>query len=307
MSRDRIAEMQTFLRVVDLGSFSAAARETGLSQSYVSKIVAGLERRLGARLLNRTTRHVTPTEAGLIFYDRSKAALGAIDDAEAEARSGQVDLRGTLRISTSAMASAALVLPAILAFREAHPGVQIEAVVEDRRIDPVEERIDLIVRSGALTDSSLVARRAGYAELVIVASPAYLSGPRSIPATAGDLAAHDIVIAGRGTGNVDTRLRRRWENDHVAVVGPGLRVSTAILAREIALAGAAITFIPRFLAEQDLVARSLIEIILPDLNVPGLEINLVHAYGTAPPLRVRTFMDLAVKLWRESGRLTDRS
>src|SRR5687768_11448693 len=153
MSRDRLQAMETFARVVEGGSFSAAARAARVSQSQVSKLVAALEARVGTRLLNRTTRFVTPTEAGVAFYERCRAALVAIDEAEAEARAGQIAIRGTLRINTSAIAAASLVLPAAMAFRDANPGVRVDIVVDDRLIDPVQEGVDLLLRAGQLSDS----------------------------------------------------------------------------------------------------------------------------------------------------------
>ncbi|MCW5696399.1 MAG: LysR family transcriptional regulator [Bauldia sp.] len=296
---DRLAAMETFVRVVDGGSFSAAAKSTGVSQPHVSKIVAGLEKRLGARLLNRTTRHITATEAGLAFYERCKAALTAIDDAETEARIGQGAIRGLLRINTSAMAGSALVLPAILAFRESHPGVRIEVAVDDRRIDPVQEGVDLIVRSGQLTDSTLVARRAGFAPLVLVAAPAYLVG-RPAPATVKDLEDHAVVLIGRNRGPFDLRSPDRSGAIHTARIDGPVAVGNALLARDACLAGAGIAFLPRFFGDDLIAAGRLVEI-LPDFTMPRLEINLVHPFGRAPPRKVGAFIDLAIALWRREG------
>jgi DNA-binding transcriptional LysR family regulator len=296
---DRLAAMETFVRVVDGGSFSAAAKSTGVSQPHVSKIVAGLEKRLGARLLNRTTRHVTATEAGLAFYERCKTALTAIDDAETEARVGQGAISGLLRINTSAMAGSALVLPALLAFRELHPGVRIEIAVDDRRIDPVQEGVDLIVRAGQLTDSTLVARRAGFAPLVLAASPGYLAG-KPAPQTVKDLEDHNVLLIGRNRGPYDLRTPDRFGTIHTATIEGPVAVGNALLARDAGLAGAGIVFLPRFLADEPFAAGRLVHV-LPDFTMPRLEINLLHPFGRAPPRKVGAFIDLAIALWRREG------
>ena len=190
---DRLTAMELFVRVTESGSFSAAARDSATSQSRVSKIIAGLEARLKAPLLVRTTRHMSLTETGERYYRQCKAVLAAIEDAESAVASGQQAITGRLRVNTSAMLALPLVLPALLAFRAKNPGLEVDLVMDDRRIDPVAEAVDLIVRVGALDDSRLVVRRVGRSTFGFYAAPAYLAQTAEPIARLADLARHAVI------------------------------------------------------------------------------------------------------------------
>lgn len=292
---DRLAAMETFVRVVDGNSFTAAARALGSSQSRVSKAIAALEARLGARLIVRTTRHISLTPDGTEFYRRARAILAATEEAEAGVRIGQDLIGGRIKVNTSAMLALPLVQPALLAFREAHPKLSIELVMEDRRIDPVEEGVDLIVRVGALDDSGLVARRAGAARFGFFAAPAYLAANPAPLRTLADLSQHTMIAI------PERRLRGRQAPAGL-VIERKIIVSNGLLAQAAVLSGAGITVLPRFLAAEDVDAGRLVEV-LADTDLPTADISFLHPFGQDAPLRIRTFMDFAAARWRESGAL----
>lgn len=297
MSRQRLVEMETFLRVADTGSFSAAARLTGGSQSQVSKIVKALEERLGVRLVNRTTRRLSLTEAGSAFCRDCRAALAAIDQAEEDARGTQAAIRGKLRINTSGMLGAGLVVPAAVAFQVDHPELRIETLAEERRIDPVEEAIDLIVRVGSRTDLTLVGRRAGAAEAVLVASPDYLRR-RGTPSTPAELRGHDFIgVAERGL--LDVPLTDGTGRTETLSVEGRLAVSSGVLVQTAALAGAGIGFCLRFLVARDVEDGRLIRL-LPDHRSILADIHLYHPFARTPPRKVSAFTAFAIDYWRRN-------
>jgi len=290
---DRLAAFETFVRVVEAQSFTAAARILGSSQSRVSKAIAALETRLGARLIARTTRHLALTPAGSELYVKARAILAAVEEAEAAVRADEIS--GRLKVNTSAMLALPLVQPALLAFRAAHPGLRIELVMDDRRIDPVEEGVDLIVRVGALDDSRLVARRAGSVRFGFYATPAYLAQagePQSIEA----LATHRVI------GIPERRGARPADVTRVAF-RRDITVSNMLLAHGAALEGAGIAALPRFLAAPSVAAAKLVEV-LPDVALPEADISFLHPFGQEAPTKIRAFMDFAVARWRGRGDLT---
>lgn len=302
MASDRLMTMEIFVRVVESGSFSSVARARSTTQSAISKAVASLEARLGTRLLNRTTRSLAPTPAGLAYYSRCKSLLASIEEAELEARFAQSALHGRLRVNTSAMLAMTLVQPVLLAFGRLHPQVQLELVMDDRRIDPVEQGADVIVRSGALADSTLVARRAGRSAHGLYAAPSYLEHAPALSNVA-DLEAHSVVMfTDRHSGParfeaVDTL------GATVEITGP-IAVSSAVLARDAAVAGAGITILPYFLAAGELASGTLRQV-LPQLDLPESIVSLLHPFGRSPPARVSAFIDFAVATWRDDGRLNE--
>ena len=175
---DRLSAMQTFVRVVESGSFSAVAREARATQSAVSKQVAALERALGARLLSRTTRSLALTEEGERYFGQARRLVAEIAEAESSLRQGEQQLTGWLRVAASVGFGRLKLLPLVNTFLAAHPGVKVDLRLNDGFVDLVEQGIDVAVRIGELSDSSLVARRIGTSKRVLVASRKYL---RSLP------------------------------------------------------------------------------------------------------------------------------
>jgi len=196
---DRLREMEIFVRVVETGSFSAGARDLQMGQPAVSKTIAGLETRLGVRLLVRSTRQLSPTEAGMAFYERALRAMAEVNEADAAAQGAGAGLEGRLRISLPVTFGRLHVVPKLASFLDAHPKLRLELVMDDRVVDLVSESIDAALRLGVLTDSALTARRLAQADRLVVASSAYLAR-RGVPGTPADLLEHDGVIYGQSSG-----------------------------------------------------------------------------------------------------------
>ena len=171
---DRLAEMETFVRVIDAGSFSAAARLLEVGQPAVSKSVAHLEGRLGVRLLTRSTRGLTLTEAGKLFYERAKHVLDDVEEADLAARGASAGLSGHLRVSAAVTFARLHVVPRLPTFLAAHPDLSIDILLDDRSIDVVEEGIDVALRMGRVTSPSATARRLASSRRMVLASPVYL-------------------------------------------------------------------------------------------------------------------------------------
>lgn len=186
-----IFALRLYTRVARLGSFSAAARECGLSQSQASRTIADLEASLGTRLLSRTTRAVMPTKAGTEFLLRIESILAALDEAEQSVREGG-ELRGTLRMSMPASVAMREVMPRLAGFTAKHPGLNIQIMMEDRRQDLVRDAVDVAIRVGRLPDSTATAKLLLTVPRVVVASPAYLA-EAGMPASPPDLSGHRIV------------------------------------------------------------------------------------------------------------------
>ncbi|MGK3122723.1 LysR substrate-binding domain-containing protein [Candidatus Pantoea formicae] len=190
---DRFQAMATYIRVVDTGSFSAAARQLNVGQPAVSKIVAQLESRLQTRLLTRSTHGLTPTEAGQRYYERALAALQEADEAELAARGAGKGLSGKLRISAATTFARLHIIPQLPAFLEEHPELDVDVILDDRVIDLIAEGIDVSLRMGNLPDSGVVARKLATGARSVIATPSYLS-KKGEPTTPGDLAKHDAIL-----------------------------------------------------------------------------------------------------------------
>src|ERR1700758_2876609 len=189
---DRFFSLLLFVRVARTGSFSAAGRELGLSQPTASRIVAALERKVGAALLTRTTRAVTLTEAGADYLARAEVILTALDEADHAAR-GTGELRGILRVATSLTFASRTIMPHLADFADQHPKLRIEFALDDARHDLIGESVDVAVRIGALSDSTVLARKVGTVHRVLVASPMYLSKAGK-PLTPSDLTRHTLIV-----------------------------------------------------------------------------------------------------------------
>lgn len=190
---DRFQAMATYLRVVDTGSFSAAARQLNLGQPAVSKIVAQLESRLKTSLLTRSTHGLTPTEAGQRFYERAQVALQEADEAELAARGAGKGLSGKLRISAATTFARLHVIPHLPRFLDEHPEMDIDVILDDRVIDLIAEGIDVSLRMGALSDSSAVACKLATSPRSVLATPEYLAR-KGEPITPAELAEHEAIL-----------------------------------------------------------------------------------------------------------------
>src|ERR1700761_5228281 len=220
---DRLQAMATFIRVVDTGSFSAAARQLRIGQPAVSKTIAQLEDRLQVRLLVRSSHALSPTDAGLRFYERARLAIEEVDEAELEARGAGAGLSGRLRVSAATTFARLLIVPRLPEFLSRHPSVDIDVILDDRVIDLVSEGIDIALRLGTLADSTAVARKIARGGRSVVATPAYLARA-GMPKVPADLAHHHAVVYSQ-LG--DTWTFEQGDTEVSVAVRGRLRVSAA--------------------------------------------------------------------------------
>ncbi|MCC2655840.1 MAG: LysR family transcriptional regulator [Panacagrimonas sp.] len=298
-----LPDIPVFVRVVELGSFTAAADALEISKAAVSKYVGRLEDALGARLLQRTTRRLTLTEAGEAFYRRSAAALEEIDDATREVASLSGAPRGVLRISAPVYLGTTRIAPLIAPFRAAHPEVSLDIEFSDRHVDLVRERFDVAIRISQLGDSSLVARKLAPCPQLVCASPAYLKR-RGTPKTPAELRDHDCLIYGLDRAPHEWKLRPpkgRWIA--VNVRGP-LRTNNDHALKQAAIDGLGLRQFPLFFIEAELADGRLVEV-LPRCESPQLAIWAVYPARRHLQPKVRAIVDfLAERLAhvRETGR-----
>ncbi|WP_454915023.1 LysR family transcriptional regulator [Xanthobacter sediminis] len=287
---NRFTEMEVFARVVERGGFSAAARASGLTPSAVSKLVARLERRLGVRLLVRTTRRLQLTPEGAAFYERSARILDEIAAAEQEAAAGAAP-RGRLRVNASVNFAMAYLLPLVPPFLAAHPQMSIEVTITDRVVDLLEERADVALRVGPMRDSRLVARKIAKSGAMVVAAPSYLARAGT-PRAPEDLARHNML------GFTFTRIVEGWPfldgtGGTVSVPPRGnAQVSDGEAMHALALAGLGLARLAEFQVRADVAAGRLVPV-LEHLN-PGdaIDVHAVYVGGSGPlSARIRAFVD----------------
>ncbi|TPP06070.1 LysR family transcriptional regulator [Rhizobium glycinendophyticum] len=283
---DRLQAMASFVRVVETGSFSQAARQIGVGQPAISKTIAQLEDRLQVRLLIRSTHGLTPTDAGMRFYERAKAAIHEADEAELEAKGAGSGLSGRLRVCAATTFARLMVIPYLPEFMERHPDLDVDIVLDDRVIDLVSEGIDIGLRMGELTDSSAVARRLATGRRSVVATHAYLE-KHGVPNVPADLAAHDAVVY--------TQLGRSWtfcRNGTEASVAVSGRVqfsaAEGIRAAVKADMGLAVTSDWMFWPE--LQSGEVIRI-LEDWELPPIDLWAVFPTGRLASAKARAFAE----------------
>nr|WP_314072274.1 LysR family transcriptional regulator [uncultured Roseococcus sp.] len=293
---ERSGEMEVFCRVVREGGFSAAARSLDLTPSAVSKLIARLEGRLGARLLLRTTRALTLTDEGEAYHRAAERILRELNEADQEATGGAV--RGRLRISASVPFGGMFLAPLIPAFLERHPDVTVDLSLTDDVVDLLAQRADLAIRMGALPDSGLVARKLGQSRAVVCASPAYLAR-RGTPATPAELAAHNCLGFNFRRGRNGWPFQQEGRAIELTVSG-NLLANNGETVRQMALAGTGIARLGRFHVAADIAAGALVPV-LEAFNPGDLEmVHAVHVGGGLVPRRVRAFIDhVAENLPRE--------
>ncbi len=295
---DRLNEMEAFVRVVDLGGFTDAARKMGLSKSAISKHVASLEERLGARLLNRTTRRVSPTEIGLAYYDRAIRVLAEAGEADAMVSSMQDNPRGELRISAPFSFGIRALAPAVSDFLNRYPEITVHMVLDDRRVELVAEGFDLAIRIGDLPDSSLRARRLADVNVHIVASPAYLA-KHGEPKTVQDLSDHNLLhYSNLSSGNYWRLPGPGGQERQVRAVGR-LTVNNGDALRQAAADGLGIAMLPDFIVG-DLIETGALTEILTDHRRAPLGVFAVYPEGRYPQPKLRAFIDHMVEALKAS-------
>jgi DNA-binding transcriptional LysR family regulator len=291
---DRIDAMQAFVTVADLRGFAPAARKLGLSPSGVTRLIAALEERLGARLLQRTTRSVTLTDAGTRYLERARRILADVEEAEGAAEGEQTRPSGRLVVSAPVGFGRLHVSPIMSAYLKRYPEVSGELRLSDRMVNLVEDGVDLAVRIGHLPDSSLVARLVGEMPRIVVASHAYLKA-RGEPKTPESIAAHDTIQFG---------VTPEWR---FASDGRGLRVTTtprlvtnsADAAIQYAEEGGGLSDVMAYQAA-DAIKGGRLKIVLAKFQRPALPIHIVYPTSRLLSAKVRTFIDLVIETsqWR---------
>jgi DNA-binding transcriptional LysR family regulator len=279
-------EMLVFARVAQVGSFTTAAADLGMPKSTVSRKVTELEARLKARLLNRTTRKVSLTDAGRTYYDYCARIAGEIEDAERAVSNLQEVPRGVLRLTTGPNAS--FLGPILNDYLRSYPEVQVEVFCTGRSVDLIEERFDLAIRAGTLSDSTLVARSLGKVRWFLVGTPAYLK-KRGRPGSVDHLAQHDCVMFGTASGGATLRLESAGKTVQVA---PRTRliVNDFDLVHAAARAGLGLALLPAYLCLDDIRGKRL-ERVLRDWEAPVVPIHVVYPSARHISPKVKTFVE----------------
>jgi DNA-binding transcriptional LysR family regulator len=283
---DRLQAMTTFVRVVETGSFSGAARHLGVGQPAVSKTIAQLEERLQVRLLVRSTHALAPTDAGLRFYERARHALQEVDEAELEARGAGATLSGRLRVCAATTFARLMIVPRLPEFLTRHPSLDIHVILDDRVIDLVSEGIDIALRLGTLADSTAVARKIASGSRSVVATPSYLARA-GMPKVPVDLAHHHAVVYSQ-LG--DTWTFRQGDTEVSVAVRGRLRVSAAEGLRAAVLADMGLAVASDWMFAPELASGTVLRV-LPEWTLPPIDLWAVFPTGRLVSAKARAFAE----------------
>lgn len=288
---DRIDCLRAFVRAMEGGSFSTAAKELGLGQPAISKRIALLEQEFGSQLFMRTTRKLTPTREAHRIYDLARQVLSAFETARASVKDAPARPSGTLRVSLPSSFGRHYMMPLVKEYVSAYPEVKIDLRFSERTINLVEEGVELALRIGQLESGSLMARRIGTVRRYLVATPAYFR-KRSRPRTPDDLTQHQCIVY--------SRLARagQWtfeseEGRHVVAVSGSVVVDDADAMREAVLQHLGIAIVPAWSAARALERREM-EVVLPDFAVAALPLHAVYPETHWMSLRARSFLDFVI-------------
>ncbi|MGK9167253.1 LysR family transcriptional regulator [Inquilinus limosus] len=284
-----LERMRTFVRVAERGGLSAVARELGVGQSTVTRHLRELEEAVGVPLLSRTTRRVTMTDEGSRYYADCVQILRLVEQAGDEARGARGAPAGTIRISCTAAFGVLHVSRLIFAFQDRYPDIGVDLSLTDERVDLVREGVDIALRLGPLTDSSMKLRALGRSRRLLVAAPAYLAA-RGRPTVPEELAGHEGVRMSNVAGSDTLVLLGPGGERHVVPFGGRLRIDHGLAAREALIAGRGIAPTHRWLVD-DLLADSRLEAILPDYEPPSVPLSLLIVPERAGIARVRLLVD----------------
>lgn len=300
---DRFLEMQTFSAVVDAGSFVKAAQTLNLPKAAMSRYVADLEARLGVRLLHRTTRRLSLTEEGEVFYTRCKELLAGVEEAEAEITSRSAAASGLIRINAPVTFGILHLAPLWGRFLDQYPNVTLDVALVDRVVDLVEEGYDLAIRIVSLPNSSLISRRLTSTRLILCASPEYLK-KNGTPLQPADLAAHEVI----SYSYLATGDEWHFEGPHGAVsvkTHPCISTNSGETCRAAALAHQGIVLQPSFLIGEDLAAGRLIEL-MPSYRSVELGIYAVYPTRKHVPPKIRALIDFLITFFADTDKSWNR-
>lgn len=295
---DQLKAMHLYCRIVETGQLSIAADQLNLSKGAVSKQLAKLETHLGGRLLNRTTRRITPTEVGIAFYERAKQILESVEEAECVVSGLTSKPRGTLRINAPMSFGARFLGELLAKYQEQYSHVSIEVDLHDRKIDMVDEGYDLVLRVGELEDSTLVARKLAYCHIVLCASPAYLK-KYGEPRKPSDLKKHRCLLYSY------TDSTKQWIFENSDGIKKQIPVNSSFLANngnlicDAVANNMGIAWLPTFIAG-DAIKSGKIKVILEEWSPKPMDISLLYPSKKHLSAKVRTFVDMAIEHFKEN-------
>ncbi|MBQ0936390.1 LysR family transcriptional regulator [Ideonella paludis] len=284
--------LQAFIKVVQTGSFTRAADALGTHKAHLSRVVSQLERELGARLLERSTRSLSLTEVGREFHERGVAILAAVDDARQAVEQSQAEPRGTLRLTCGVEFGMLAVSGWIHDYLARYPQMKVEAEITGRIVDVVHEGFDLAIRVGHLPDSTLTARRLGSLSYALYAAPAYLQ-QRGVPRTPEELSRHELLVFAPGSATTAWVLSRDGDTSRVPLIQARFRASSSFAVRDAAAAGLGVALLPQLIGEP-LVAAGLLRGVLPGWVPPEVPVSAVFASARFLAPKVRAFVELAL-------------
>jgi DNA-binding transcriptional LysR family regulator len=283
---DRLAAMDAFVRVVDAGSFSGAAKQLHVGQSAVSKAIAQLEERLRVRLLLRTTRRLTPTEAGRNFYERAKRSLEEVHEAELVARGASATLSGALRIQATVAFALLHVIPCLPAFLTQHPALDVDLVIEDRNINLVEFGIDIGLRVGQLGNSKLSARKIAQCQTLVIGTPSYFNAA-GVPRIPADLVRHRVIVYEQPLDGATWTFRQGAVETSVNLNGR-VHLNTTVGVRECVLADLGLVIASEWVFAPELKAKT-VKAVLADWSLPPVEAWAIFPAGRKVSAKAQAF------------------
>lgn len=285
-----LASIRAFVKVIQTGSFTRAAESLNTQKAYLSRVVTRLEKELGARLLERTTRSLSLTEIGREFFERAVGILASVEDAERAVQKAQGEPRGVLKLTCGVEFGMLAVSGWTRAYLERHPQVRVDADFTGRLVDIVHEGFDLAIRVGPLADSTLTARKLGEFSYGLYAAPGYLAR-RTAPAEPADLAAHETLAFSGGSHQATWALSRGQQVERV-IVQPRLKVNNVFALRDAAMAGLGIAQLPLPVADTAVRAEQL-RGVLTNWSLPTVPVHAVFASARYMTPKVRAYIDLA--------------
>lgn len=297
---DRLDVMKLFVRVVETASFSKAARAEGVAQPTVSKHIAGLETRLGTQLLRRTSRGLSMTEAGEAYYESARRLIEEFEEAEARVGSGQTKPAGRIRVAMSAGFGRMHILPRMPAFFEQYPQITIETDITDRFVNLIENRIDVAIRIGSLSDSSLIARKIGSGESAVIATPGYIAR-KGVPKSPADLDAHDCVAFVSGGGPLPWKFAGPEGPTSFTPAGT-VHTTDAEHVRVGVLSGLGLAQAPGWLFADELASGEVVRL-LTDYEPPRHSIYAVSHDNRLQSTKVRVFVDFLAQAFAQDPSL----
>ncbi len=298
---DHLAAMTTFVRVVQAGSLSAAARSIPASLTAVSRQIAALEAHYGTALLLRTTRQMTLTDAGRLLYDRAKAVIAELRDVERALSSRKSQPSGRLRVSAPSLMGRLLIAPLLPDFLRLHPAVSVDLLLLDRPVNLVEEDIHAALRIGRLPDSQLIARKLAELTMIVCAAPSYLQR-RGTPSSPADLIKHDCLLFSDVAGAGEWRFRMPDGTSSTMRLEARLWINSLDALVAAAKQGAGLVRVPSWQIADDMAAGRLIRV-LPDYEVPASAVHLVTPPARLGSPRTRAFIDFLATRWKGDNSL----